>query len=151
MAQYGDVDNKILNREIEMLLWADHAALISEELISHSDPSHVDSCDWSFDNKSGTFSATFVSERFATVTMTKKLSTDANGVSEADLVVLARYASLEIERNLNEMGCMSLFNLSTEAAQEDLPEGVGCTFVAEELKQEQAEEEARQFWASISA
>jgi hypothetical protein len=134
-----------------MLLWADHAALISDELLTYSDPSHVDSCDWSFDNKSGTFTATFVSERFATVTMTKMLATDANGVAEADLAVLARYASLEIERNLNEMGCMSLFNLSTDVAQENLPDGVGCSFVAEELKQEDAEEEAREFWASISA
>jgi hypothetical protein len=134
-----------------MLLWADHAALINEELINNSDPSHVDSCDWSFDNKSGTFSATFVSERFATVTMTKKLTTDANGVHEADLVVLARYASLEIERNLNEMGCMSMFNLSTSVTQEELPDGVGCTFVPEELKQEDAEAEALDFWASISA
>lgn len=134
-----------------MLLWADHAALISDELLSHSDPAHVDSCDWSFDNKSGIFTAVFVSERFAKVTMTKVLATDANGVAEDELALLARYASLEIERNLNEMASMSMFNVSTNAGQEALPDGVGCVFAVEELTQEQAEDEAREFWASLSA
>lgn len=136
-----------------MLLWADNAATIRKELLANCDPAHVDSCDWNFDRQTGVFSADFVSERFAVCTMTKQLSVDAQGISSADIKMLAEYASSEIERNLNEMGCMSMFNLSTEVEPAPLPEGVRCTLVVEELTQEKAEEEeeANGFWASLTA
>lgn len=134
-----------------MLLWDDNPAVIRKELLANCDPAHVDSCDWRFDRQTGIFSADFVSERFAVCTMTKQLPVDAQGISPAEIAMLAEYASSEIERNLNEMGCMSMFNLSTEVVATPLPEGVCCEFVVEELTQEKAEEEANGLWASLTA
>lgn len=134
-----------------MLLWSDHPHLITEELTFNSDPAHVDACSWSFDEDKGTFTATFISEDFATVTMTKLMPPSAAGVLEADLAFLAGYASAEIERNLNEMGCMSMFNLGTDTTPEPLPEGVECRFVVQEIAVEEATEEAADFWANVPA
>ncbi|MNU27374.1 hypothetical protein D3C71_157620 [compost metagenome] len=106
--------------------------LISEKLLKFSDRTHVDECDWSFDNETSTFQAVFISERFAKCLVNKKLPRGVAEVTEEDLATMANLASAELSRQLDEMGMMAVFNHSLEMSPSKLPEGYTLEVIYED-------------------
>ncbi len=106
--------------------------LFSEQLLQFSDRTHVDECDWSFDNKTSIFQAVFISEHFATCLVSKKLPWGLTELSTEELATMADLASAELSRQLDEMGMMAVFNHSIETAPADLPEGYTLEVIYED-------------------
>jgi hypothetical protein len=106
--------------------------LISEKLLQYSDRTHVDECDWSFDNETSIFQAIFISERFAKCLVTKKLPRGATDISTEELATMADLASAELSRQLDEMGMMAVFNHSIETSPAELPAGYTLEVVYED-------------------
>lgn len=115
-----------------MLLAVDSSTLISRILFQHSDEVHVDSCEWEHDPQAGTVTAIFIAERFAKLLITKNISECSGQISEDDIIFMSTYASEELGRQLDELGSMSLFNLSTDTQSQDLPEGMSFRIVYED-------------------
>jgi hypothetical protein len=115
-----------------MLLNDENKSLISGLLLRFSDPAHVDECEWSHDPENSTFEAVFIADRFAKCLVIKKLLTDVAQISEDDLQLMAKFASAELERLLDQIGMMSAFNASTGTSQAKLPEGFTLEVIYED-------------------
>lgn len=107
-----------------MLLAVENSTLISRMLFEHSDETHVDFCEWEYDASTGTGTAVFVSERFAKCMMTKHFPSSEAQISEDEIVYMASYATAELGRQLDELGNLSLFNLSTGTSPQELNDGM---------------------------
>lgn len=118
--------------EDPILLTAENKSSISHHLLRFSDQAHVDECDWSFDATSSLFEAVFIAERFAKCLVIKKILTDIAQVSIEDLRLMAQFASAELERQLDQMGMMSIFNASTGTSPAELPEGFTLEVIYED-------------------
>lgn len=106
-----------------MRLTAENSSSINALLLDFSDGAFVDRCDCSFDLDSSVFRATFECDDFAKCLVTKPLSESHAEIDVGELRALAFIASRELERQVNEMGMMAVFNESTKIAAEELPEG----------------------------
>jgi hypothetical protein len=95
--------------------------LLSEMLLQFSDRFHVDECECSFDPDQSKFQAVFISERFAKCLVTKTLPAGTDLISEDDLKLMAKFANDELERQLNELGAMAVFNESTKTVAAAIP------------------------------
>ena len=120
----------------------DFSSKVEQILLENSDRTHVDACRCDFDRMTGEFKARFISERFAVLTLTKHLSRPVPLISEEDLTIMAEYATAELERLLNEMGSMAMFNLSAGEPVPAVPEGMTCEVVIEEEVALQDEQQA---------
>jgi len=106
-----------------MRLTAENSFSINEMLHNFSDDFFVDKCESSLDQETSIFQAVFISEDFAKCLVSKTLPFGSQDISVDELQEMARFASEELERLMNEIGMKATFNGSTSTVARELPAG----------------------------